>query len=378
MVPQSRSIPNTFGQTVISSSPGQFFPGSSILGNPAPACAQFGQSGIIIVTTAATNGYYAWDGTTLYAPGSASPTWLNGGTPTTMATNVSGTAVEVYTGRVWVFQSNIGYFSAPGNGASFSGSIGGGTFTSNDSFLKREFTQAKQANGFLYVFADSSVNVISNVQTGGTPIATTFNNQNVDPQVGTPWHSSVQAFGRGLVFANSTGVYALVGGACEKVSDNLDGLMQESNLELIHETTFLAPSSAIATIFDIKVYMLLMPVHDLFTGQVRNALAMWDGKKWFLGSQDKSLTYIGTQEIDSILTAWGTDGTDLFPLFDNASETLRKIYQTRLWPGDGFQITKQAMRLYTMGEDKSGRGYTITGTVDYLLENRVSPPRPLP
>ena len=159
---------NTFGQTVISSSPGQFFPGSSILGNPAPACAQFGQSGIIIVTTAATNGYYAWDGTTLYAPGSASPTWLNGGTPTTMATGVSGTAVEVYTGRVWVFQSNIGYFSAPGNGASFSGSIGGGTFTSNDSFLKREFTQAKQANGFLYVFADSSVNVISNVQTGGT------------------------------------------------------------------------------------------------------------------------------------------------------------------------------------------------------------------
>ena len=172
------------------------------------------------------------------------------------------------------------------------------------------------------------------------------------------------------MFANSTGVYALVGGACEKVSDNLDGLMQESNLELIHETTFLAPSSAIATIFDIKVYMLLLPVHDLFTGQVRNALAMWDGKKWFLGSQDKSLTYIGTQEIDSILTAWGTDGTDLFPLFDNASETLRKIYQTRLWPGDGFQITKQAMRLYTMGEDKSGRGYSITGTVDYLLENR--------
>src|ERR1035437_596835 len=41
-----------------------------------PACAQWGASGIVIVT-ANTNGYFAWDGT-LYSPGGVAPAWLSG------------------------------------------------------------------------------------------------------------------------------------------------------------------------------------------------------------------------------------------------------------------------------------------------------------
>ena len=96
---------------------------------------------------------------------------------------------------------------------------------------------------------------------------------------------------------------------------------------------------------------------------------MWDGKKWFLGSQDTNLTFIASQEINSELQAYGTDGNTIFPLFNQTSNTLTKIWRTRLWPGDGFQITKQAMRLYTQAQDNSGAGYTLTGTVDYVLEN---------
>ena len=124
-----------------------------------------------------------------------------------------------------------------------------------------------------------------------------------------------------------------------------------------------------AHIYTIPVYMLLMPLIDPLTGAERLGLVMWDGKKWFLGSQDTNLTFIASQEINSELTAYGTDGNTVFQLFAQSSETLRKLYQTRLWPGDGFQITKQAMRLYTQAQDNSGTGYTITGTVDYVLEN---------
>ena len=55
----------TLATTTITSATGTFFPGSAALNNPAPAAAQYGQSGIIIVTTASPNGYYAWDGSTL-------------------------------------------------------------------------------------------------------------------------------------------------------------------------------------------------------------------------------------------------------------------------------------------------------------------------
>lgn len=360
---------STMGTTVITATPGLLFPGSAALGNPAPAASQYGQSGIVIVATSSPDAYFAWDGVTGYAPGDASPAWLNGGTPTTMPTGVSGTAVETFLSRVWVTNAQNLTFGAPGNGASFSGVLGGGTTPSVDSFLRRERTQVRQANGFLYVFGDSSVNVVSNVNSSGSPILTTFNNQNVDPQAGTPWHNSVQAFGRGLVFGNSSGVYAIYGGAADKVSDQLDGIFEAAGTTLMSDSVIHQPSGAIMTINDVKCYMILLPIQDLFTGVFSRRLAIWDGKKWFLGSQTNSMTYIATQEINSILSAWGTDGHDIFPLFTTPS-SLRKIWQSKLWAGDsGFQTIKQAMRLYTMAEDNSGSGYEFTGTIDAAGES---------
>ena len=306
----------------------------------------------------------------MYSPGVASPSWLNGGTATAMPSGVAGTAVETFLSRVWVTNAQNLIFGAPGNGASFSGTLGGGTTPSVDSFLRRERTQVRQANGFLYVFGDSSVNVISNVNSSGSPVITTFNNQNVDPQSGTPWHNSVQAFGRGLIFGNSAGVYAIYGGAAEKVSDNLDGIFEAAGVTLLSDSVVHQPSGAVMTINDIKTYMILLPIKNLFTGVIRRALAVWDGKKWFLGSQDNSMTFIATQEINSILSAWGTDGTDIFPLFTTPSETLVKIWQSKLWAGDsGFQTIKQAMRIYTMAQDNSGAGYEFTGTIDAVGES---------
>lgn len=355
--------------TTISANPGNFFPGSSALGNPAPQCAQYGQSGIVIVGTPSANGYWAWDGTTLTSPGQPAPNWLTNSTPTTMPSGVSGTCVETFGGRVWVGFGAEFFNSAPGNGADFSGADGGGVTPSSDSFLRREFTALRQANGFLYLFADSSVNVISNVQTSGSPVTTTFNNQNVDPQTGTPWHNSVQPFGRGLLFANSIGVFVLSGGAAEKASDDLDGIFAQALTTLMNDAVTAQPSSAVMTINDIKTYMLLVPVQGPFDTALRNALVMWDGKKWWVGSQVSSLTFIGTQEINSILSAWGTDGNHIFPLFTTASASLNKVWQTKLWSGETMENTKQAMRIHTMAVDNSGSGYTFNGTFDYILEN---------
>ena len=355
--------------TTISANVGTFFPGNAALGSPMPACAQYGQSGIVIVCTVSTNGYFAWDGATLYAPGNAAPNWLTNTTPTTMPSGISGTCVETFSSRVWVGNGAEFFNSAPGNGADFSGVDGGGVTPSSDSFLRREFTQIRQANGFNYLFADSSVNVLSNVQTSGSPVVTTFNNQNVDPQIGAPWHNSVQAFGRGLVFANTTGVFSLYGGAAEKVSDELDGIFQQAATQLALDTSITQPSSAAMVINSVRCYMLLIPVQGPFDTASRLALVIWNGKKWWIGSQTSSLTFIATQEFNSIIQAWGTDGTNVFRLFNQSSASLTKTWQTKLWSGAGYVVTKQAMRLYTMAVDNSGSGYTFNGTLDYILEN---------
>jgi hypothetical protein len=352
---------------------GTFYPGATILGNPAPQASQWGTSGIAIVSTNSTSSYYAWDGAVLYGPGSAAPSWLTDSTPTTMPTGVSGTCIETYQGRAWIGNGVNFTNSAPGNGADFTANDGGGTSPVTDAFLRREITWIRQSNSFLYRGGDSSVNVISNVQSSGSPVVTTYNNQNVDPQVGSPFHNSVAPFGRALIFATSTGVYRLEGGSVEKISDDaLDGVLSKVQSLITNDASINQPTAAVCNIYAVKTYCVLIPVLDIY-GVNRLVMAMWSGgKKWWFGSQDRALTFIGSQEINSICTAYGTDGTHFFQLFATTSMTLTKILQSKLWAGDGLIVTKQVMRAYALLQDNSGAGYTLTGTIDYVAENATS------
>jgi hypothetical protein len=278
-----------------------------------------------------------------------------------MPSGVSGNAISIFENRLFIENGGITQISAPQNGTDFAAAQGGTSFTSTDSFLKQQFTKGIQSNGFQYLIADSSIQVISNIQTGGSPTATTFNNQNVDSQMGSIWKDTVQPFGRGIMFANPSGVYALYGGAAEKVSDHLDGLFANANF------TTLTPTAGVATIFGVRVFVINIHTID-YLGVSRNIMCLWDGKKWFLSSQLLSTVFIGTQEINSVITLWGTDGTNLFQMFQTPSATLNKVLQTKLWSGDGYVIVKQALRNFCLGTDFSGQGYQLTGTIDLVSD----------
>lgn len=390
-----------------------------------PDTAQWGGTYLLIVGSASPNSYWVWDGTSLFGAGTLSPvvTITSGGTgyasaPTVSASGgsgsgssfnatvsggsvvsiavtnpgsgyvvgdiitlgfaggggagaaatmlimpfgLSGSAIETYQSRVWIANGPVVTFSAPASFDNFATSSGGGSFTSTDSFLRVQFTQLIQSNGFLYPFGDSSINVISNVQTSGSPTTTTFNNNNTDPQVGTPWHESVQAFGRAIVFGNNIGVYGLYGGAAEKVSDKVDGIFTAVSQTV---TGLDIPSGAVADIFAMKVYLLLVDVVDPFDGSSRKVMLGWTGKEWFIATQEVDVLHMATHEINSVLTAWGTDGTNIFPMFQNASASLTKKLLTKLWAGDGYIAIKQAMRIYQQIRDNSGEGFQVTIGID--------------
>ena len=278
-----------------------------------------------------------------------------------------GTAIETFQSRVWItdkFNGNL-TFSAPASFTAFNTAAGGGTVTSTDNFLKVGFPAIKQANGYLYPFGDSSIQVISNVQSGGSPVVTIFNNTNTDPQVGTPWRDTVQPYGRAIMFANEVGIYGLFGGTAEKQSEKLDGIF----LGLPHRHQFTdiqEPSACLASIFDIRCYCCLIPIIDPFTGLQRNALMVWDGRTWFVASQTKSLTFVSTSWADaSQPEPWGTDGLSLFPILNTKTDSLPKTWQTKLWAGTGFIVYKQALRAYNQVQDNSGKGLVI----DQLIES---------
>lgn len=282
-------------------------------------------------------------------------------TAAVMPFGVQGNSVETFTQHVWVANQAKGFFSATGNVSDFGTPNGGGAFQSSDSFLKIGYTALKQTNGFLYLIADSSMNYISPPQTtvSNGAATTTFSNQNVDPQIGSAWPGSVQVFSRNIVFANSFGIHAAYGGAVTKVSTALDGIYSS-----VPNIGTFNPSAAVAVIYGIHVYMLLLPIIDQVTGQQTNKLLMWDGKRFWTSSQEITPIWIATQEINSQMTAWGTDGHSVYPLFQNPSSSLTKTVQSRLYDVYGYQFVKMTNRVFAVLNYNGTSFAPVTITVD--------------
>ena len=298
-------------------------------------------------------------------------------TVTLMPYGVSGTAIETFQQRVWItfphqsatgngIQQNgeIMNVSAPGTFSDFSTPDGGLEFISSDSFLRAQFINVKQSNGYLYTLADSSVSVISNVQTSGSPTTTTFNYQNTDPQIGSAWRDVVQLYSRTILFANAFGVFGLYGGAVTKISRNMDNIF---NNAVFPAAGGVVPTSAVANIFNLKVYLINMTITDPFTNQTRTIMLGWNEKDWFIVSQSLALTFIGTQEVNSNLTAWGTDGNSLFPLLATPNAALTAKYSSKLYGDQNMLVQKQALGAYIQVQDLSvgGQGVALGSfTVD--------------
>ncbi len=383
---------------------------------------QWGSQYVIIVANQ-TNGYWLWDGTTAYTAGSIGPvvtitaggsnysnpvitvtggsgsgialsaTLANGAiskitvtnpgtnyvatdtltvvitdstgsgataTVTLMPFGIQGTGVETYAGRVWIINGALLTFSAPGSVTVFATSAGGGQTISVDSFLRVGYTKLIQTNGFLYLIGDSSINYISGVQTAGSPPSTTFTNQNADPEVGTNWPLAIDTWSRNIVFANPFGAHVSYGAAVTKISEPLDGVYQT-----VPGFAGVLPSSAKHILFGKKIWILLLPIVDPVSGLVVNKLLIWNGKIWWSSPQGINLVYIQHQEINSILTAYGTDGQSVYPLFQTPSSVFTKTLQTKLWSDPaGYQLMKTAARLWMLLNFQKSSPITFKVSID--------------
>jgi hypothetical protein len=236
----------------------------------------------------------------------------------------------------------------------FATSDGGGSEQSSAGYLKVGYTQVVSTNGFLFLIGDSSMDYISGVQTttpsGGQP-TTSFTQNNCDPEVGTPYPAAVTTLGQEILLANSAGIFVSSGGAFVKQSEPLDGVYNTVPATNFNSNPFegIQLSAAKATIFGKRVWMVLVPIVDPVSGKTGLKLMMYNGKYWWSSLQDVSLNFIQGQEINSVFTAWGTDGPNLFPLFQTPSSAFTKTVQSKLWldPG-GYESGKAVSRFWSV------------------------------
>lgn len=302
-----------------------------------------------------------------------------------MPFGVSGSSIETYQQRVWLMfpnqqvkANNAGTMlvSAPESYTDFATSDGGLIYVSSSPFLRAQYFNIKQSNGYLYPFGDSSVDVISNVQTGGSPTTTTFNYQNTDPQTGTSWRDSYAAYARSILFSNIFGVFGLYGGSATKISAKLDDIF--TNAIFPPAANAVTPCSAVANIFSQKIFLMLMTIQDPVTFAYRNVMVGWDEHNWGLFSQESTLTYIATQIVDSNLIAYGTDGKNVFPMFSQPSTTLIKRLVTKLYGAESQILVKEADMIVIQARDLSAAQAGITFQTATIDNENGSYPMPNP
>ena len=278
-----------------------------------------------------------------------------------MPFGVSGTSIETFQNRVWISNpaqvgplSNGGVFnvSAPSTTTNFATSAGGLLFTSNDSWLRQEYVGLHQSNGYLYTLGDSSVSVVSNVQTSGNnPPSTTLNYLNTSAQIGAAWRDTIQDYGQSILFGNSNGVQGLYGGNVQRISKKIQDLF--ANAAFPPAAGAVTPSSAVANIYTIPVYLMNMTLVDPTTKTTRTVMIAWNESAWFIVSQASTMTFIGTQEISSKMSAWGTDGKSLYPLLASPSAELQKKLATKFWAAERPFIIHQPLVPYIRATDES-------------------------
>jgi hypothetical protein len=270
------------------------------------------------------------------------------GTVTLMPFGIKGTCIETYVSRIWIGDGNRIFFTAPESLVDFGN--GGGVFQDTDSFQRFAYVDLKQSNGFLYLISDSSVNYISGVTTSGTPPITTFTNLNIDPQIGSDSRDSVTVYSRQILFGNGKGVYAITGGAVQKISTQLD-LEFYSPFPTPATMGNYGKSSAVFQVFAEDTYTMLVAVFNPFTRANENLFLVWNGKRWFTASQTAPILLVNTFEQNSQLIAYGTDGFSLFPLFQNAGSTnLMRALQSKLWVKPTIVTEKKAWAIFALFE----------------------------
>jgi hypothetical protein len=348
---------------------------SAVVWRPQYYGSVAGQTGGVLFGSpqgTSSGGLYAWDGTTLFPPGSTAPDWLTNQQETapgppiyTMPVGLPGIySMEVYQSRLFVTGKDVISFSAPANGADFSTTDGGGSFGYFGNKLTYAFNDLAASSGYLYVFGDSSIDMIANVQLAGqgtsaSPFTTNMNYQNIDPQIGQRFPRPVGRASRYFQMFNGAGIYEVRGAETREIGARV------TNIYNTLDTSTFLPTMCPATMFGFHILLC----NGMFTdpwGVKRNLLLMWhpgQNEFWSIASQNLNLTHIGAYEQDSIITPYGTDGTSLYQLFAQPDPALIKKLSTKYLRGVAqSQLTiKNWKRLFLEFHDEFGGGVSFTG-----------------
>lgn len=302
-----------------------------------------GTSGVALFID--STGYYSWNGTTF-------TTITGAGVPT------SGTDIAVFSNRVWIVSGRILYFSAADDYTATGWAAGSGTGFTNltDSTIRSDVQRLFAANGYLYIFGLTSVNVISDVRVpsgGTTPI---FTNLNIQSIVGSDQPASVFTWGRTLMFGTRYGAHGIDGVEAARVSAKIDGIWQN-----IDFTQSISGGSVMVNNILCAAFLIKWTQSSTTT---RTVLAMFQDGKWWFANMGTAVTFAVSAMRNNVPTLYGLIGNQLYRFFSDTANAAASTVSTALWSMGDTIRDKQLIRY---GFEVTMTNYlasTFTATLD--------------
>ena len=275
--------------------------------------------------------------------------------------------VATFSGRVWVASGRTLYYSAADSATDFT-SVSAGSLTLSDSTLRGNIKAIISANNYLYIFGETSINIISDLRV--TQEGTTlFTNTNVSASIGTSRTDAIFPYFRSLLFMNDYGMYALVGSTTSKLSDALDGLF--TNIDFTKPIT-----GGQVLINNILCAAFNFTYNDPETTPPtpRQIQCVFFDKKWFVTSQG-ALNYVASVPVEGTIRLYGVADKDLYQLYGDSTAAIDTTIRTALMPlGDPIR-TKQALKFGVEATIVTASTFEITVDSEtgsspvYTLEN---------
>lgn len=269
-----------------------------------------------------------------------------------------GNCIATYAGRVWIGNGRTVTYTDVASYNSFAGA--GGAFTITDATLHKAITALFPTNGYLYIFGDDSIDLLSNVQVISG--ATTFSRINLTTSVGTTFPTSVFSYLRAIVFANQTGMWILSGSIPTKISEALDGLLPYIDFT---QPVYGMPVEINGILCAGFSFFFTDTITQSYFGQYRPILAYFFNSKWFIASQLQASNAAVSVPNHGVYNQVVVDGDgNVYQAFASVSAALA-IIKTKLWDDGQPILDKQVLRGGMAGVFSQGQSITFSIDSEY-------------
>jgi hypothetical protein len=266
---------------------------------------------------------------------------------------ITPTTLAVFSGRVWLGGGRQLTWTGVGGFDDAALADASGSTMIPDSDLVHRITALRSLNNFLWIFGDNSIKQIGTVSVSGS--TTVFSIVTLSSDTGTIFPQTIVSYNRLVLFANATGVYAVLGSSVQKISEEMDGIFRSVDFTI-------APCAALNDINSIRCYLLLVRYIDPLQARTRTLLLTFQSKKWFVCSQGDNLRAMATAVINGTLETFASSGADITQILQNPVTPVSIFLQTALAHHNKPHMGKRALRAATAQTSSSTA--TMNMTID--------------